>query len=762
MMLVRTPFHKPNESLIGYALRLSETNGYETPWHILRLARIEQSTMTNAAFPVAKLALILGRNPDQLRNIAYMSNSGGQSHFEILGHHLGDGLGASPLRLQRPAICPECVSNRGYIEAFFDLSLAVACPLHGRELLSKCERCGNRLSHFRPGLLICRCGASLEEQIPPPVSDRIIGLMTALKVVLERVEFPSSASDVGLPIGELRSTPLRWMLTSLPKFGRFNRPNYPVHSLEVVDGIAEALENWPHGFHCFLERYCQSKEAPTFHQRFTKFSEIFFRRTQAHVKCDWLYSEFLQYGITQARDSFVDQRAIPGRSQERRVIPLRELARRTGHDIRTLAAWGKKGLLDIGSMRSGSGRRYLVDTNALTRPARAEIERRLGKREAAAWLGIPVSVLDCLRNLGQFPLLHHLASQYGFHETDLLTFRRRMLALSPQISELTSPNEVISLQDLLRTSRLHSTEHKTQLLIAFLTGELTSVGRTGESLDQIFFDRGTIAALAVASRCVIAKGALTHRQAAQIIGCDQLVISGLLENNFVKNVARGKTTRVDENSVALFAKKYAPLARCAEDWATSSAHLKQLCNRAKIGMLDIVHHENSRSPFIEHHKIPSLYEVFVDDRRARAAPATKELRPDPADQVREYLQDLRARDQPLPWHGGNVNKIAIARACGFDRDVFYTNEAAIRLLHTAVREERLRRIASGEPVDPPLARLKNYLDRLRRNGESLPMWQLKPNRSAIAKNASVDRDLLSNRDTARRMLESFLKKPKPR
>jgi hypothetical protein len=123
MMLVRTPFHAPTESLLGYALRLSETNGYETPWHILKLAGIEPSAMTNAGFPVAKLAAILGRRPEALRNIAYMMPFGRQTSYVILEHQLGGSLTTSPFRLQRPALCPECVSDRGYIEAFFDLRL---------------------------------------------------------------------------------------------------------------------------------------------------------------------------------------------------------------------------------------------------------------------------------------------------------------------------------------------------------------------------------------------------------------------------------------------------------------------------------------------------------------------------------------------------------------------------------------------------------------------------------------------------------------
>ncbi|MFM0721163.1 TniQ family protein [Paraburkholderia strydomiana] len=755
MMLVRTPFHASTESLLGYALRLSETNGYGTPWHILKLAGIAPSAMTNAGFPVAKLAAILGRRPEALRNIAYMMPFGRQTSFVVLEHQLGGSLTTSPFRLQRPALCPECVSDRGYIEAFFDLSLAVACPVHGRELLSQCERCGNRLTHFRPGLLICRCGASLAEQIRPTVSARIIALMAILKANLERVELPSTTPVAGFPTGHLLSMPLRSLLTHLPKFGRFNRGTYAPDSLEFIDGVAEALEDWPHGFHRFLDLHGQSKEAPSFHKRFEQFSELLFGAPETRMKFNWLHSEFLQFGLAHEKRSYVDPRAIPDRSHERRRIPLREFSRRTGHDIRSLEAWHQRGSLDIISVGAGTNRRYIVDTESITLPPRSQRNEILGERQAAAWIGMPVSVLERLRHLGQFPMRHHLSFRYGYHRSDLTAFRERLIERSRPIAHTALPDQVISLSQMLRTLRLHSVEHKAQLLIGYLNGELSSLGRTGDTLGEIFFDRERVTTLAEASRAVIAEGALTQRQAARAIGCDVQVISGLLHEKYLKNVMRGKSGRIDADSVEQFAQSYVPLARCAADWATSSPHLKQICRHARIKVLEIAHYENGKSPFINRRDTQRLHEAFNDNSRARSAGTPKETKPNPVDQLRAYLQNLADNDQPLPWRAGLPNKIAVARACGFDRDVFYSNPEAIGLFRAFVRKERDRRIAAGDFADGPMARLRSYLERLKQNGESLPTCCGRPNRSVIAGNAGVDRDLFYRSGEATRMLETF-------
>jgi hypothetical protein len=54
-----------------------------------------------------------------------------------------------------------------------------------------------------------------------------------------------------------------------------------------------------------------------------------------------------------------------------------------------------------------------------------------------------------------------------------------------------------------------------------------------------------------------------------------------------------------------------------------------------------------------------------------------------------------------------------------------------------------------------MARLRSYLERLKQNGESLPTCCGRPNRSVIAGNAGVDRDLFYRSGEATRMLETF-------
>jgi hypothetical protein len=59
---------------------------------------------------------------------------------------------------------------------------------------------------------------------------------------------------------------------------------------------------------------------------------------------------------------------------------------------------------------------------------------------------------------------------------------------------------------------------------------------------------------------------------------------------------------------------------------------------------------------------------------------------DNARRLSEYIGGLRAVQRGLPSRDGKPNLSVIAEACGFDRGVFYTNQAAKMLLDGATAE----------------------------------------------------------------------------
>jgi hypothetical protein len=168
--------------MYGYLLRLTETNGYTTPWTIFSIAGIPQNHTRPCALPLLKLARVANRNVEELKAIAYRPTA----DLPRIPHLLGHRVRLTDLRLGSPHICPSCIQEKGFIEAHWDLGFMIACPIHRCLSTVQCSRCQCPLSWFRQGLLECRCGAALPEtrrRLPPHVCDlldvlrrRVLGL----------------------------------------------------------------------------------------------------------------------------------------------------------------------------------------------------------------------------------------------------------------------------------------------------------------------------------------------------------------------------------------------------------------------------------------------------------------------------------------------------------------------------------------------------------------------------------------------------------
>lgn len=171
-MLVRTPLPMATESLLGYVLRLSEQNGYDTPWRLLSLAKITRREALSLDFPISRLARLINAQANVLDAIAYSTRGkSGEIAYKILSTSFGSRVRNGTFRLSKPSFCPRCVHEKGFIEAYWDLRLVTCCPKHHSLLLTHCPRCRQAISWFRPGLLSCACGAtwnSISRDSPTP------------------------------------------------------------------------------------------------------------------------------------------------------------------------------------------------------------------------------------------------------------------------------------------------------------------------------------------------------------------------------------------------------------------------------------------------------------------------------------------------------------------------------------------------------------------------------------------------------------------
>ncbi|MDH0614127.1 MULTISPECIES: hypothetical protein [unclassified Agrobacterium] len=108
-----------------------------------------------------------------------------------------------------------------------------------------------------------------------------------------------------------------------------------------------------------------------------------------------------------------------------------------------------------------------------------------------------------------------------------------------------------------------------------------------------------------------------------------------------------------------------------------------------------------------------------------------EIAQEHVDSLIEYLE--RQKDKPLPRYGVDLNKSAIAKECGFDRQVFRTNPRCSEILEKADEEDRkayLTRLENAEAVREQKARTD--ADQMALEDQNLRL---------LAENASLRREL---------------------
>lgn len=152
MNLALTPRPFPDESLIGYLVRLASTNGYRY------IRRIFKENIINAAVrynvEVVNIALALELS---IARPAVKATSV---------------LWESPILLQA-RVCPKCIEELGYIKSEVQNPYITHCSTHGDELIDTCPACKQQLN-WDINLINGRCSeCALKLSIAPTTLPRL-------------------------------------------------------------------------------------------------------------------------------------------------------------------------------------------------------------------------------------------------------------------------------------------------------------------------------------------------------------------------------------------------------------------------------------------------------------------------------------------------------------------------------------------------------------------------------------------------------------
>jgi hypothetical protein len=622
--LVRTPSPYATESLWGYILRVSEANGYNTPWHVLSHADLGEQTFKVSVVCYEKLAKVLGKAASELAPLSYHTDGAdGTRHFCILGQSLGKSLTYSPFEKGKPTLCPHCVMENGYLDASWDLSLFVACPKHRCALIKKCSACGEALSWFRPGLLTCKCGASLVDVPTQTVDQPLIDLMSVLQARIRGMPLSRESNLTGLPLQYLANLSLRSLIVMLSAFGNFNLSSHGREAtndiLGVAEGAAEVLVNWPYGYYDFLRRIgakTNQQEAAGLglRKQFNKFySCMFTKRTYRH-EMEFLHEEFIRFGLEEWGESVVHEKMRRGVTGKSRFVSAHHLANMVGIRPITLRRWAESGKIVLKEVAFATQRRLIADLKENAIPKKTA-GKKFGTRAAAAQIGLPVRALKALKESGHFAVTHMPMQLPGYHEHDLGSFREKLLSCSQPIENVDVYASTIALGDVMQHLQFWTEAGKADFLVAYLKGEIQSIGRVGESIQQIYFRTSDVQQYLSTSREVASDGAISQWEACQLIGCDEQAIPGLIKAGHLKALSGPERTRVVRESAIDFSANYVCLTKLAKDGDTSSRRLARLAVEISIPMLSFFRKVGGPIRFI---RLQDLEKLMTHSRNSPA------------------------------------------------------------------------------------------------------------------------------------------------
>ncbi len=315
-----------DESFVGYILRLTELNSYDTPSWIVQLAGIGKFFRLGLTFncykglDLSKLAQLTGADVTDLTKLLFIPDDSGRRKAKF---YVVFKATVFPYVIRRctPKICPGCLQDTGYTRKIWELAPVTACPIHKCLLMDSCPHCQAPISWQRPGISVCRCGTDWREYRTSLIEDselavarqiyHLCGLITGTP--------PQQNPDLTSPIYELD---LKSYISALffvagqyvgttdtkGKNLVVRRRNFEIH--ELLCKAQPVFLDWPNNFYSFLDWYRsqqnlqEAEGVRNWGRAYNKFKAALFARF-APPQFDFLRAAFREYMAIRRREHII-------------------------------------------------------------------------------------------------------------------------------------------------------------------------------------------------------------------------------------------------------------------------------------------------------------------------------------------------------------------------------------------------------------------------------------------------------------------------
>lgn len=608
-LLVRTPKQVPGESPLGFVLRLSEANGYETPRRVFSLARATRDEMFCAGLNMTKIAAVLRFSPEQLEGYR-PHNETDLTRVQCNGH----ALSPEDISLTDAKICPECIQELGHVPSWVDLDIVDACPKHERQLVTHCPTCGNRLSWFRPGLLQCKCGARLHNARGRPIGEEQVALLSH---VVAKVQGEPAPRLCGMPTDQFEQMPLRGflaMVRGLVRLERHAAVDLGAHSPAARAGWM--FSRWPENlfsvFATLVPKDAAENGVVVLRRHLEGVYRVIWKTISSASDIAFLRAAVVEFSqALQTRKDF-EPVSLTGAGLG---------AQQATENVKGTDASDNKGATPLphetrGMDTSSRKKRIVIRRKNAPHPIG---QRALSIRKAANRVNLPVTVLEYLRRAGHFEVRHKTLYAKSFHEADVVAFEVKISVIRAAVAPTGSPT--LSFGEVMHR-KFKFADGKGEFVAAIFDGKLACFSSGEPGFQGLLFDTEEVLALLAAQRAAAFGDALTIAETSKVLCCDPLAVPDVIAKGYLQSFRDAAGIRIPRDSVVKFETEYWSLARLANELGTSSVALHR---QVSVFGLELVYfqrtHSKGQQPFLKKSEIARCKELWKPVSRKTRLPA---------------------------------------------------------------------------------------------------------------------------------------------
>lgn len=640
--ILYTPLPLPTESLKGFLLRACEGNGYERMYLMTRIAGLTDRQTSIAVPDIGRLSALFNFDQNVFLNMGYWPNvvSHDETSFMILGHEIPRLYSTSKV-----GICPQCIEEKGFIEAFWDIKISLACPEHRRETVYECEECklipGNRsaLNWNRGEMLRCKLGHDLKNRFGALIEDDLaLDLLRLIKAKVDGVPFHRliGIDHHKFPVQHLENMSLRGFIGIVARLGKPPMPiqmnvmgrdsSFFVNDIDSVGRAAKVLSNWPLRFHEYLAEWRglshnSDSNHVGFHRQFDDLRTSLFKSHKSPDDVKWIREGFDNYG----RDMWEHGKYLSkaGVSETGRLIGVAQLSKLLGVHPKSIKKRVKSGEIKAIVKRVKGKEKLFFDKENL--PSYYEGES-LDVREAAAYIGIPVSVLRGSIDTGLMEITEQTRpNAKAFGVKDLGIFKARLMKLVPE-NHVAMDDSVISLEKMMFMSTGADTL-KLDMLKTYLHGGLTALGRSSDSPKGIVFSKNEVLALVNDLKHQYFKGVSIDEAGKRLVTSQSIVVA-LGEQGYLECTQTPVGRKIMTESIELFEERFISPARFGTEYGYER---RVVLNRSESYGIELLRIQttslktNITGFFIAQSEVPRLLEILKVDGTSRRKKALQSV-----------------------------------------------------------------------------------------------------------------------------------------